>query len=254
MGDRSNNPMIKGVYFGNLKPIDTLQSIEGFERSYLYFINNIPLIISTIIGASTDAQSNKRLIGILAYYEEFKDKIFSKNIPIISKRFLIMETGNKGKHAFKETLAMSEMANSLLSAFTTGRKIEGRITKFLQSYSELKTSFESNVIGGKHGLFKENLLGMRSIFSCRNVITAIDGRHRNDEIILPWGSMVTMFKPFIFSALRRKGYRYNKMKNLWSSSILNYNKEIDDILHDLCRQSKGHFGCLLLRNPAQSNY
>lgn len=254
IGDVNNNPSYKGTYVGDIDVFIAISKLPGFKRSYNFFRENIPLIIKTVIITSADPQSNKRLRDLLDYYNRFEDTIFSKHIPIISKRFLIIEEGNKGKFAFKEALTMGDMALNLMSAFNSNRNMGKSITVFLKDFADLKVDFENNVIGGKHGLFKENILGMRSIFTLRAVVSAIVGPHKNYEVRLPWGPLIVIMQTHLFNKMIRDGYNFNDMMNKWHAGVHNYDPVLDRYLKELRSESGGSFSGLLLRNPAQSNY
>lgn len=254
LGDKRNNPTIKGISIAETPIFQAIRNMENFERSYLFFIDNIPEIIKTVISVSKDTESNKRLRLILEYYEEFKDRLFYEYLPVLSRRFMIKERGIRTNHIFKDSVYMSDAVLTLQSAFSTGKDLERRVTNHIVAMSEIFDNLIKNVVGGKHGLFKENIEGMRVPFTMRAVITSIVGKHEYDEIRLPWGPSVFTFKPFLINKLRRRGYKYNDIINKIMRAINNYDREIDEIFDELIEERGGYINITANRNPAMSNF
>jgi len=62
----------------------------------------------------------------------------------------------------------------------------------------------SDALKGKHGRFRQNLLGKRVDYSGRSVIV-VDPKLKLDECGIPKKMAIELFKPFIYNKLERKG-------------------------------------------------
>lgn len=88
----------------------------------------------------------------------------------------------------------------------------------------------SDMLKGKQGRFRQNLLGKRVDFSGRSVIV-IGPKLKLNECGLPKEMALTLFKPFVIGRLIQDGYAHN-IKNAEKLIIAN-RKEVWDILEEV---------------------
>jgi len=114
------------------------------------------------------------------------------------------------------------------------------ITKTGSSSLQLKSL--SDILKGKQGRFRQNLLGKRVDYSGRSVIVVGPSLKLN-ECGIPKKMALELFKPFVFGKLIRDGYAHN-IKN--AEKLLGWNKpEVWDALEDV---TKDHY-VMLNRAP-----
>jgi len=88
----------------------------------------------------------------------------------------------------------------------------------------------SDVLKGKQGRFRQNLLGKRVDYSARSVIV-VGPELKLHECGLPKDMAAELFKPFIISELMKYNYNYNAYFNLYFWRENNGN-EIDCIINN----------------------
>jgi DNA-directed RNA polymerase subunit beta' len=95
-----------------------------------------------------------------------------------------------------EKRMLQEAVDALLDNGRRGRAITGSNKRQLKSLSDM--------IKGKHGRFRQNLLGKRVDYSGRSVIV-VGPYLRLHQCGLPKKMALELFKPFVFSRLQQKG-------------------------------------------------
>lgn len=96
-----------------------------------------------------------------------------------------------------EKRMLQEAVDALLDNGRRGRAIIGSNKRPLKSLADM--------IKGKQGRFRQNLLGKRVDYSGRSVITVCP-KLRLNQCGLPKKMAIELFKPFIYSKLQRNGY------------------------------------------------
>ena len=99
-----------------------------------------------------------------------------------------------------EKRMLQEAVDALIDNGRRGRAVSGSHNHKLKSLSDL--------LRGKQGRFRQNLLGKRVDYSGRSVITVGPGLKLN-ECGLPRRMALELFKPFVMNRLVLKGYAHN---------------------------------------------
>jgi DNA-directed RNA polymerase subunit beta' len=124
-----------------------------------------------------------------------------------------------------EKRMLQEAVDALLDNGRRGRAITGTNKRPLKSLADM--------IKGKQGRFRQNLLGKRVDYSGRSVIV-VGPKLRLHECGLPKKMALELFKPFIFSKLQRRGMAatIKAAKKLVESE----RSEVWDILSEVIRE------------------
>ena len=99
-----------------------------------------------------------------------------------------------------EKRMLQEAVDALIDNGRRGRTVVGPNNRPLKSLS--------NIIEGKQGRFRQNLLGNRVDYSCRSVIVVCPSLELN-QCGLPKEMAIELFKPFVVNKLIERGYVQN---------------------------------------------
>ena len=253
ISDNKYNPQL-----GPLEPLfKSLYSINGFERTYGWLVNNIDklldyLIVSPALKVKKD--KIKSMIIIKDMYKANKSLLHSTHIPLLNKKmFVLVNANGMGKYGNNGIGTSLDIALDYIRGYkTTNSKVRSVVmAKIIDKQSLLFNLVISMFFNGKGGIFRKNLHGARLPFSSRNVVVPITGKHKGNSIRLPWGTSVAKFRPHILPKLIRKGYSLIEASTLLFNSVREYNKDIADILDEL-KEEAGDMGILFesQRNPS----
>ena len=262
MGNRQYNP--------TLNPHDTiifaeLKKLPNFERTYTYLVENFITILTTIL--VNNKKNQITVMEVIKYVKEDlagPNKIFTHYLPIIHKKFSVKEHTSKGKYYSPATIRVTDIALTLMKyRFETSPILRERATvNIIEGVAELATETTNGFLGTKEGFARQQMMGMRSHFSSRAVVSAICGQHKYDEAQLPWSLSVVFLRPFLMNKLIRRGYTNKAANTLLFNSVMRYDKTIhelfDEILDDSDLNNGTEWGrrgikILVHRNPSQNS-
>ncbi|PAF45722.1 DNA-directed RNA polymerase subunit beta [Helicobacter sp. 11S02629-2] len=133
-----------------------------------------------------------------------------------------------------EKRMLQEAVDALFDNGKNGNAVKGANKRPLKSLSE--------IIKGKQGRFRQNLLGKRVDFSGRSVIV-VGPNLRMDECGLPKNMALELFKPHLLAKLEEKGY----VKNLKSAKKMLDDKE--DVVWECLQEIIKGYPIMLNRAP-----
>lgn len=232
-------------------------------RSYKELITKLPDILNFLADdpkfKDPDKQNNIQILKRI-YQEEF-NSLYSTYLPIINKRLFVMENTNKGRFVnfssseiidiSKLWIKISNDYKSLDYVKSTYDKAAAMTGTIISKLADLAISNDEKYLFQKEGIFRKHAYGARSHFTFRNVIVSRSGRHQMDEIEMPWGSALTVFRPHLINRIVRDGYTYRQASRMIFDSVNKFNPYLYKILNTLIAESKYKgIPVMVLRNPA----
>lgn len=229
----------------------------NIPRGYNNFVDNFYSILNKLMELKSFSSKSKGSSELLPQlFEEYKNCIFSKYIPLVNRTLLVIESTTVGTYvdpfvpsAIDAILTVASI-DSDPSRFSVRTK-ENRTVKFLVGVSNYYHNFAKTNLGKKSGAFRQHVYGGRSHFSWRAVVSSLTDAHEYDEIHIPWGIGITIFKYHIINKLMKRGYTVNQAIILINSSAKIFNSTINEIFLELIAESprKG-IEATLNRNPS----
>lgn len=251
LSDTSYNPPV------TLPPyLDNLKNLIG-GRYYSNMSNNLEKIMSFLLEQPSFKVASKavNLEGILELYKKNKKLIHSNYLPIVNKKLFVMEDTSSGKYT---NLVIGDVVDLVLSFVrvstpnTSPRRTSNAVGSVISKLANMYNDYYSDFITGKGGSFRKHLYGSRSNFSFRALIVPKTGRHKYNEIDVPWSIGVTVFRPHIMNKLLYKyKMKFREATALMFESVHKYSDLINDILNELLREAPdGKLWVILQRNPS----
>jgi hypothetical protein len=237
--------------------IGVRDQVLGGKRDYAHTMANLENIFLYLQDHSKFKVDNKQeeLKAFIEMYKHQQDCIFSRYLPIVNKKLFVMENTTKGRFT---SLAVSDVLDVVLTWIKASNQYDRQpnlqlsSTATAQAISKLADLYErylDNYVLKKPGMFRKHVFGARSHFTVRSVITSRPGRHRHDEILIPWCIATTAFRPHILNKLKKRGYTYKQSNALLYACVKRYDPVIDEILNELIKESPtGRIAVLAHRN------
>lgn len=234
-------------YRPNIKQPQVVDKLiqAGFVRGYNNFYENFDNIMAFLFSLKEFKPKKER--SSRDYLQEILAKerhiIFSDHIPLPNKTFLLIEKTNMG--IFIDPIVINAMdAITMLVSIDKnfydqdiGTK-QNRTARALNALSEFHKKYMRSNLCPKPGQFRRHVYGSRTNFAFRSVITSIEGKHKYNEIHVPWGIGLTAFRPHVINKLLKRGYDLNSAIGLIMSSINSYNSTLSEILDELLREAE----------------
>lgn len=238
---------------------DIVRDVEGFTRSYEYLYNNLKSILIYFKNHSKLYSKRNEIADLIDIYDDMGKKKHSQYLSLPNKSLFIIENTTKGRFT---TFTVGQLLSLLIDYIHTSAGVKGARDgdvrgKILNLYgkiiSEVGSIYKTNVrtiLSKKPGAIRKTTLGTRSPFTFRTVMTSINGPHKYDDLHIPWGSAVVVFRPQLINIITKMGYKYLDIVNILQSSVSKYNTIINDAFDILLKQANGRIPIAMLRNPS----
>lgn len=248
-----------------------LQAVFGDDpvnnRGFKWLSENMDKVIDAIVTHCTlkphlNPAKAAKGIGLRKLYDTYRDTVFTSKIPILHSSLHTIKSSGDNRYDIDKVshgvmAAATDLMMDELHVYRKNRPYKNtkrqkeslfRIYKYIIEYAE---SIVSTKIGSKKSLIRQHCLGSRLNFTFRSVIVAQDDILPFDEILVPWGIMVNMFKLVILNMLTSKyGLTASAALDQWQMALTHYDRQVDDCLRAYINQHKDHKLTILLgRNP-----
>lgn len=195
--------------------IEKIQQIN-WKSSINEFINRFDEIIELLL---KEKYHNKPavVLHIRQFIQENRHKFFPQYLPVPNKALLIIEKtrmisdGSRPIHYIDETLWSAPDAVMTLCSLNTHvspkqKTVEHKVAKTIIQLAKYYSSFLEDRIGQKKGFIRKQIFGSRFDFSARAVIASLSRTHSYEELEIPWGVALHIFKLHLTNKLMRYGF------------------------------------------------
>jgi hypothetical protein len=226
---------------------------SGLPRGYNQFVENFDRYIDFLFSVKEFQKKVKGRDYLLQLIRDNRSAIFSDYIPIPNKSLLIIEETNLGIYIDGVVVKAIDAIEMIMSIDSneiehSNRVKENRTIKSIAKLAEFYHDFAKNNIAGKSGLFRKHILGSRTNFNFRAVISSITEPHAYDEIYAPWSVGMTAFRPHLINKLTKIGYTLNQSIEMLLAHVEKYHPLLDQLLQELISESKGGLGIVVAEN------
>jgi hypothetical protein len=242
----------------------------GIRRGYNSFIDNFDFIIDFLF-TNTDTRSktkSKRVERdcLKELLKIHRNCIFSKYLPLPNKSLLVIEETNLGTFvdpiivgAIDAILTVAGIESALFQHSLTVK--ENRTIRALIELANFNDNYMKSGLAGKPGIFRKHEFGSRVNWGFRAVITSLTDQHDYDELHIPWGIAIAVFRYHVMNKLFKMGYTINSAIHLLNFHAKNYSLLLDNIFKELIDEAKPSvcpltgrllkgIQCTLGRNPS----
>lgn len=236
--------------------VKELQEI-GIGRGYNYFVENFYEIINKLMELKRFSNRNRPINDpLMQILIEQKNAVFTNYLPLVNRTLLVIEDTNVGTYVDPFIPTAIDAILTVASIDTdegryTQRVKENRTVKFLIGLAKYYQNFIKQNLGSKQGIYRQHIYGSRANFSFRSVVTSMTDAHQYDEIHIPWGVAISVFRFHIANKLRNRNYTVNQVIEILNTSAKKFNPIINEIFKELIDESprKG-IDATLNRNPS----
>lgn len=262
--ERSNFDVIRWICDTNYHPVvrtpDVMNAVKAVipDRGYNYFLKNFDKIITALMELKAYRQPNKRreAAELMELIRQYRHCLFPKYLPLPNKSLLVIEKTNVGMYVDNTVTGVVDAIRTMTSIdlpemnFSV-RQQENRTIKAIIQLQKFYDEWLSKSFAGKTGLARKHILGSRTDFSCRAVISSISDKHEYDEIHVSWGIAVATFRIHLASKLLKRDWTPNEILDFLDEHANKYHPLLAQLFDQLITESpyKG-IPVVLGRNPS----
>lgn len=245
----------------------------GIQRSYNAFYKNFDIIMGAWFGYYRSLKNmEEKDWYFMRFIEMYRDRLFSKALPIPNKMAFVRETNSTGDygdtsvmtHAIDAVNTIASLRN--VTGGLTLRKAENKTVKVIEYLAEFIMRHDRENSSKKSGTYRKHFCGASMSFSARGIITSsqntedmIDKSYRYnpdaglkyDEIHIPWGMGMELFKVHITTKLIRRGYTPLDISALYAKHTRYFSPLLKEIMAEVIKEHPlMKFPNLIQRNPS----
>lgn len=258
--------MKKGNYLEDILDVSTpnppeiVDAIPGSGFNYLY--DNFDYIMEYFLTTHKKTSTKKGVLKVRDYINKYRNTIFCRYYPVLSSSLhsVVMSEGNRDnrKRYVDKFCQYVQHAAETLSYLKFNQRKYQSITEIEEStYSALQdiiayTSVIATAqLSAKRAMPRMHMFGSRLHLSFRSVIAPITGRHKIDELHIPYPVGVNTFRPDIIGRLMRDHNMllkeaYNRQQN----ALVKFDKLIYEIMVSFIQECPYRgIPVLWIRNP-----
>lgn len=226
-------------------------------RGYNFFYDNFDRIME-ILFSSKDMSCKRNTDYLKLLIETYRDKLFFDHIALPNKSIIIIEKTNVGTYLGKP---IGDAMNAMLilmgidtQTHFTDKERQNRVIKAIDGLATFLSTTKKNFIASKAGVFRKNIFATRTYFTFRAVISSITKPHHREEIWIPWGVALSVFRPMLLNRLSKLGMTINEGVDFLHAHAEVYCDTLDKILNDLINEAP-YLGIPVIeqRNPSLLN-
>lgn len=242
-----------------------LENVEqsGIKRGYNNFIQNFDSIMDILFNMKGLKLPKTQVDPLRVMLAEYRPLLFPKHLPVPHRSLLVVEetdmdtyTDQISTQAINAVRALAGIDTDLLLETDpiSIRKRENRTSRVMSMLSHYYDSIYKDKFGSKEGLCRKHVYAGRSHFSFRCVINSITDPHRSDEIHVPWGVGIAVFRLHLMNKLLKMKWTPKRITAFLDEYASRYHPLLDALFVELIAEAPTNKGiaCTLNRNPSLS--
>jgi hypothetical protein len=246
------------TYKPQVKVPPIMGSVQALEipRGYNNFVDNFDTIIDSLFELKGIKLKRIGLDPLQILIRSQRDCIFSEYLPLPNRSLLVLDETNMGTYVDPIIIGAVDAIRTMvgidsnLSNYTVRVK-ENRTIKTISQLAKFYDDLSRTTLAKKEGIFRKHIFGTRSHFSFRGVISSLTDNHKYDELHIPWGIGVSLFRIHLVNKLLRLGYTPNKAISFLNEHAQKYNVLLDNLFKELISEAPGgKISVVFQRNPS----
>jgi len=228
----------------------------GIERGLNNFIENFDTIIDALFELKGFKQKKGVADPIQILLREQRDCVFSEFLPLPNRALLVIEETNLGTYVDPIVTGAVDAIRTMVGIDTdlsshSVRTKENRTVKTIAQLANFYDDLARTTLAKKEGIFRKHIFGTRSHFSFRAVISSLTDAHSYDELHIPWGIGVSVFRIHLMNKLLRRDFTPNGATAFLNEHAGKYHPLLDELFNLLITESPyGKIPCVFQRNPS----
>lgn len=231
-------------YKPSVKTPDVLESVLalGIPRSYNNFVRNFDTIMAELFRMKGFKGRRDGQDPLQIMLREYRDCVFSKYLPVPNRALLVVEQNPTGIYVDPTITGAVDAIRTMAGIDTplsshTARTRENRAIKTIIGLAAFYGDLTRTKLAKKSGIFRKHVYGTRSHFCFRTVISSLTEPHSYDELHIPWGVGVSLFRVHLMSKLLRRGMAPNEAAAYLNKFSQAFDPLVNELMIELINES-----------------
>jgi len=225
------------------------------RRGFKAFVEDFDKHIEFFASEKMFGNNVKERHEFMTWIDTYRHLFFPKYLMVPNRVCFVMESTNSGRYvdnplnaAKDAVLTMASASSSVIPLRQTD--VENRVSSSIKSLCQYYHSFMKDRMASKSGVLRKHVFGSRLHYTARAVITSITDPHDYDELHLPWGLGIQLFKYHLVNKLLKRGMTSTQAMDFVYRSVSSFNPMMEALLKELVDEAPGKgISCIFSRNP-----
>lgn len=235
-----------------------MESVQALNlpRGYNNFVQNFDEIIGLLFSLKEFKPRKAEEDPIQTLIRMYRHCLFSTYLPLPNRSLLVIEENNLGTYVDPiitgavDAIRTIASIDSPLSNHSIRTK-ENRTIKTIAQLAEFYDGLYRTTLARKEGVYRKHVFGTRSHFSFRAVISSLTNAHDYDEIHIPWGIGISLFRLHLLNKLLRRGFTPNEAMGFLNEHAQKHHPLLEELFSLLIKEARNQrVATVFQRNPS----
>lgn len=233
----------------------------NIKRGYNFFVDNFDYVMNTLFNMRGLKLPKTQLDALRIFLAENRAVIFQRYLPVPHRSLFVVEETEMDTYTDQISTQAVDAVRALAGIDTDTylevdapavRKRENTTTRVLTALAQYFEAIYKDKFGSKEGLMRKHVYAGRANFSFRCVISSITDVHDYEEIYIPWGVGMAVFRLHLANKLLRLNMTPKHITKFLDSHASRFHPLLNDLFKELIAESPTGYGiaCTLNRNPS----
>lgn len=252
------NPILEREKGAHPMPENFKRFVKG--RGWQYFYEHADEVLDMFMYEYPNTANKKtKVADFKVFREKYRHLLFTRKLPILHSA-LHPVTSNGSSLKFIDStskpllVAINDLSAETYRLSLTKVRADRRdsiLFKVYKAISEYYSKLVKEKLGKKVGMLRKHIFGGRLHYTFRTVVHAQSKPGPLDEMVLPWGIMVTELKQIILNYLvNREGYTMARAMDIYNGALVRYDSLVDKCMRTYISETPhGRIPIIVGRNP-----
>lgn len=238
---RSNYSIVRWLLDRDYRPAirvpPVMEEVEalGLPRGINAFYENFDMIMDALFTIKGFRPKKGTVDPLQTVIKDYRESLFCDYLPIPNRSLLVLEETHVGNYADPIVTGAVDAIRTMIGIDGEGSNLsvqdkENRTIRSIDQFAEFYDGFYRDTLAQKVGIFRKHVFGTRSHWSFRAVISSITDAHDYDELHIPWGIGVSLFRIHLINKLiRLHGMTPNQAIGHLNDHALRYCPILDEL-------------------------
>lgn len=257
------NPSLESKKSG-IELSDELKVLLAGKRGFDYFYEHVDEMLDIFLHKYSKNAKKKQTAVLEEFLRKYRHLMFTRKLPLLHSslhpvtskagrtlKYIDSNSGEVMKALITLNNCIDKMRRVTMSMNAINKSLYTVYTQIIEYYTSLVDNKKGGKLGGKPGMLRKHCFGSRLHFTYRAVVKPQSTPMPLDELVMPWGIMLTELKlPILNYLVHQYGLSASDAYDKYQQALTKYDKDIDACIRQFIDTSRhGRIPVIMGRNP-----
>jgi hypothetical protein len=257
------NPSLESKKSG-IELSDELKVLLAGKRGFDYFYEHVDEMLDIFLHKYSKNTKKKQTAVLEEFLRKYRHLMFTRKLPLLHSslhpvtskagrtlKYIDSNSGEIMKALITLNNCIDKIRRFTMSTNAINKSLYTVYTQIIEYYTSLVNNKNGGKLCGKPGMLRKHCFGSRLHFTYRAVVKPQSTPMPLDELVMPWGIMLTELKlPILNYLAHQYGLSAPEAYDKYQQALTKYDKDIDACIRQFIDTSRhGRIPVIMGRNP-----